>query len=68
MIKYIWTLGSSAFFLSFSSDRSSSKTGKEYENRIREAEQTSYQAFSWPMLVSESTAVEDCDLGFVVVT
>jgi hypothetical protein len=53
---------------SFSFDRSASKTGEEYENRTREAEQSSCQAFSWPMLISKSTAVENCDLGFVVVT
>jgi hypothetical protein len=55
-------------FFSFSFDWSASKTGEEYENRIREAEHSSCQVFSWPMLVSKSTAVEDCDLGFVVVT
>jgi hypothetical protein len=55
-------------FFSFSFDRSASKTVEEYENRIREAERSSCQAFSWPMLVSKSTAVEDCDLGFVIVT
>jgi hypothetical protein len=68
MLKYTWTLDSSVFFLSFSFDRSAGKTGEGYENRIREAEHTSCWAFSWPMLVSKSTAVEDCDLGFVVIT
>jgi hypothetical protein len=55
-------------FFSFSFDRSASKTGEEYENRIRKVERSTCQAFSWPMLVSKSTAVEDCDLGFVIVT
>jgi hypothetical protein len=67
MLKYTWTLDASAFF-SFSFDRSASKTVEEYEDRIREAERSSCQAFSWPMLVSKSTAVEGCDLGFMAVT
>jgi hypothetical protein len=55
-------------FFFFFFDRSASKTVEEYENRIRKVERSTCQAFSWPMLVSKSTAVEDCDLGFVIVT